>query len=472
MTLSKDDFKRFLSLYPYKFFSFHDVLPCTLKYRSSKDEFLNVLESLKREMLDELENVPKVFYEIPMPVMISVETGKLMFNFPLYISSLAAALSLDVHKLDIDFISKQPEIYYKGDFDEYVSLVKESLHEQKKQYNEMIRNDRFIFVNMKEMAIEKRSEINFLYKNLDKLISILSRPLDEKIESYLEPEKFLFLSSYLSLSQADFKFEKEISYEKKYLPFIEGYTTYLKEKLEEDPKFSIYFTDYIDGKKISISTTEYLKFFESMCVKYPVLADDISSVRENIDYKEVFKDLYRQKRINSIRQNISVSWEFMPKGDRTTSVSYRSSSSSMKKESYANNGEELLKDKEKFFNSLPYIATFNGINHFEGYIAYVFENGKVVFEKFYERVKGGLKPAVGNAIYIMDIEDFATLSKLDKTEIRKMKDKVKAKNHTKTFQQRVLKEISAPSYNDDVLDYIDSLIEKAKEKENERLYQK
>ena len=472
--LTNEDLERFLSLYPDEFISFQEALNCALKYRNDKDKFINLLNKEKNNRLSILANIPDMFLDIEVPVMYSISSKTFEFNVPLFLTSLVAGFDSDKHKLDIKEVAKEPTLYYEGNVEEYLLKIKEKLRCEKLKYNEMIRNDRFLLPQMRENAIYIRNNINFLYRNLDLIVSILSKPLNSLIESYLDDEKLLFLITYMCFSKADLEFDKDVTYDKKCLPFLEGYRVYLKEKLEEDPKFNIYFTDYFDNKKISISTKYYLETIDEICKEYPSFKKDIDIVDETIDFKEICKDFYRQKRINKIRKNISVSWEFMPKGEGESKQIYSRtiSNSTSKKESYATNGEELLKDKEKFFNSLPYVATFNGINHFEGYVAYAFLNGKVVFEKFYERVKGGLKPATGNAIYIMDIEDFSSLSCLDKTELRKFKDKVKPKYHTKTFQQRVLKEINTPAYNDDVLDYIDSLVSKAKEDKYERVYKK
>ena len=128
--------------------------------------------------------------------------------------------------------------------------------------------------------------------------------------------------------------------------------------------------------------------------------------------------------------------------------------------------EILLEEKTSLFSSLPYIANLKGKNHFEGYEAYVFENGKVILEKFYKKTRGGYAPTMNEAIYAMNIKDFEELSKMGKTEVREY---AKANgldltpiHHTKYFSKRVMAVVNSKSYNSDVLDYIDQLIEKSK----------
>ena len=62
-----------------------------------------------------------------------------------------------------------------------------------------------------------------------------------------------------------------------------------------------------------------------------------------------------------------------------------------------------------------------GKDTFDGYIGYIFSNGTVILDKFYDNSRKG-KVSKGDAIYYMDIQDFYKLSQLTKTELMKRKE--------------------------------------------------
>ena len=57
-----------------------------------------------------------------------------------------------------------------------------------------------------------------------------------------------------------------------------------------------------------------------------------------------------------------------------------------------------------------------GLDTFSGYFAFIYPNGKVILEKFWEDEEC-LKPAVGYATYVMQIDNFIELSKKSKIEL-------------------------------------------------------
>lgn len=61
-----------------------------------------------------------------------------------------------------------------------------------------------------------------------------------------------------------------------------------------------------------------------------------------------------------------------------------------------------------------------GKNTFNGYIGYVYPNGRVVLDRFYDKQNDSTL-ADGNAVYAMNIEEFYELSKLSKSELIRSK---------------------------------------------------
>ena len=108
---------------------------------------------------------------------------------------------------------------------------------------------------------------------------------------------------------------------------------------------------------------------------------------------------------------------------------------------------KLLMDKWEFFDQSNYIVTIKGTNQMSGYIGYIYPNGTVVFEQFFEEKKER-EPVIYKAIYVMDILNFIKMSSLSKTEImeyiKKSQDEsVKRVYHSKNWKEKIIQIIKA-----------------------------
>lgn len=83
--------------------------------------------------------------------------------------------------------------------------------------------------------------------------------------------------------------------------------------------------------------------------------------------------------------------------------------------------KDLFMEKIMFYTELDPFMIIKGKNTFDGYIGYIFSNGIVILDKFYENADKG-KVSRGDAIYYMKIEDFYRLSQYSKRELMKMKE--------------------------------------------------
>ena len=102
---------------------------------------------------------------------------------------------------------------------------------------------------------------------------------------------------------------------------------------------------------------------------------------------------------------------------------------------------ELFMEKKEFYSSLDPFMCIKGKKTFEGYIGYIFTNGIVVLDKFYENSKKG-KVSRGDAIYYMNVQDFYELSRYPKKEL--------------IHHPKVHRVIHRGSWKDEVLDAINS----------------
>ena len=77
---------------------------------------------------------------------------------------------------------------------------------------------------------------------------------------------------------------------------------------------------------------------------------------------------------------------------------------------------DILLEKKEFFDRSDPTLRIMGKNSFDGYIGFLYSNGFVVLEKFFEDSKSG-KIATNQAIYVMDVDDFSRLTMLSKNNI-------------------------------------------------------
>lgn len=108
-----------------------------------------------------------------------------------------------------------------------------------------------------------------------------------------------------------------------------------------------------------------------------------------------------------------------------------------------------LIEKWEFFDSSNYIVTIKGINEMEGYIGYIYPNGTVLFEQFFDDKKNN-EPAFYKAIYVMDILNFINMSSLSKIEIMEYiksnpDGNVRRLYHTKNWKETAKKIITEDS---------------------------
>ena len=93
-------------------------------------------------------------------------------------------------------------------------------------------------------------------------------------------------------------------------------------------------------------------------------------------------------------------------------------------------------DKKELYGSTDPFYRIKGINTFDGYIGFIYSNGKVMLDKFFENTKTG-RLAFGEAIYIMDISDFYRLSHFPKKYLIR-DSKVDRIIHSGNWQSKVL----------------------------------
>lgn len=138
-------------------------------------------------------------------------------------------------------------------------------------------------------------------------------------------------------------------------------------------------------------------------------------------------------------KDLQANWELIPEEELERENIKRINSnidkSKVDKEKHLERLLELFIAKKEFYGSTDPFFRVKGKNTFDGYIGFLYTNGKVVLDKLFENSSLG-KVADGEAIYVMDISDFYRLSHYSKKTLMQ-DEKVKRIVHSGNWQERV-----------------------------------
>lgn len=223
-----------------------------------------------------------------------------------------------------------------------------------------------------------------------------------------------------------------------------SYNGYIRKNFDLNKLYMYIMHEYLRKCESSQDTAEkrkYIKLLEryldSNCDKSCKITTD-----ENI-----VVDLYNIKmRLNNLKRTIAtdssvVNWILIPEGKTYKSVKQSESRTISFNQEEIDKLRSLGERKTAFYESTPYIAKAIGLRRYRGYIAYIYENGEVILDREYD--KDYPKQIKDNAIYNLQIEDFETLTKLDKQVLR-MISKVGRIYHRNNWEDKVKKIIDRP----------------------------
>ena len=206
-----------------------------------------------------------------------------------------------------------------------------------------------------------------------------------------------------------------------------------------------------DCKKMMDKHQDYS--FKYVSAFDPVFDFDEKNVpkKEDIE-KEAVKYRYGEK-----YQNITASWEFIKKGEVEKTVSKRSKITSERKEREAIDIDYRI----SVFNKTDYKCQIHGKDKFKGYVGYIYPNGIVAFERFYD--EHGRVSKDNNATYIMNINNFEHFSSLSKPEIMEyIKDmgneEVDRKYHSLNWEKNIRKIVENPNCDEETKERVRAVI--------------
>lgn len=285
--------------------------------------------------------------------------------------------------------------------------AKSTLERQRRLYATYALDTRFdVFIEKQSLMYRNhvvRRQFIEGYANNHKIDLTMFTGLDkEKFELYLA-DKYLTIAQ----SSSDDKTKQECVY---YL------STYIRET-----KFSPIAIKNDNGEEITFRKILYR--FKKLLKQNPILKpiDEDRSHFEGYHWKHV--ENHVKKYFLS-----GVNWQIVPPGEETElntrvieslNINYNYLSLEEKERKIRERYAEYER-KMRFFDNSGYQYRIYGINEFNGYIAFIYPNGEVIMEKFFNDYANCI-PTINEAIYNVKVADFETLSKMKKPAL--IKDK-------------------------------------------------
>lgn len=361
---------------------------------------------------------------------------------------------------EVDFESKYPTLYsmYKDLF-----LLSKTWYIVKNNFKRMSYLDRKSRIStyaqlnsLSEKTVEyyiQTAKSNYTYKDFIKefiyVLETIKNSIDELISPSIDSQSTLYVNSNIEVNEED-------------LENLGMYITYCYQEMLKSVKpefqqdYLYYISEYYFENRDFVNTKKklYLPSFDkiisinSMYQEYRQILINNPNLRLVQFHFEDFKGMTMEQ-VNEFMEayfnDLKASWEFF-EGTKVEDetilkiMKYYKNQTSVDDNELKKIIEMFMKKKEFFDKTDPYYRVL-GKNTFDRYIGYIYSNGMVVLEKFFENSNIG-KLAQNQAIYIMNIEEFYSLTKLSKNEIISKK-LCKRFIHKGDWQQRVLNVINS-----------------------------
>ena len=267
-----------------------------------------------------------------------------------------------------------------------------------------------------------------LVNNKDKImVYINNNPIDFNDLNQKDIDNLELYFAYQHLRQA--KLFTGI-YRQEYLYYVSNYFINKKDILEKDIRIVIgskskdiqngllVMKDNSTSEEVIITPKILYDMYTKLLVDNPDLKMiDLSSFNfegMNLDEVSAFMMAYLK--------DLGANWDFLePNSQVEEDITKKTKGSS---NGFCVKGEEareekllkLFMTKKQLYESTNPLYRIKGKNTFEGYIGYIYANGRVILDRFYDK-QNDSNLALGHAVYAMNMQEFYELSKLSKTEI-------------------------------------------------------
>lgn len=406
----------------------------TLKY--SKDAFFSSLVSFLNQHIDRV--------------------GKTKEDHDNYIKKLQETIEAPYEERNIEFANALKEKASK--------LKKLKNNQIQSEYFEAIMEDAEIYskgLSVTEYIDNLLQATMSMQQGMIKLDNFFDRTVDyKKMAEAFDSDTFFLLFAKI-IYEYNLLCEKYVGHLDNNCHYLYMYVQITSKDLKYDPK--IFYTR-MSGKKEKVSRYSLQHDYEQLLKRHPE-AKPIVLPEMPVD-DDKYKNIGLMEKIAEATNSGTASWEFLPKGERIKKGDIKEvkvwDNNKMKKDK-CKLIEEVNMRIEILENSGYVISPIVGLDTFSGYYAFVYPNGKVILEKFWENVET-LNPADGCATYVMSIDNFVELSKMPKLaliEYIKSFPEIGVKRifHTsvENWQRNLHKEINGTYRFEDAIDFINNL---------------
>ncbi len=304
-----------------------------------------------------------------------------------------------------------------------------------------------------------------LFNSLDKIAK--TKFNDDKFFECYDTDKFLLLFSKIVMDKANLLY-KDFPDVINLVPQVYQYIHFVEELGLKDynPKITIVKENKRKIKMMPYTfndlTKEVNKFLEEhkdYSFKYVSVYDPVFDFNEsNVPSKEAIEKEAIKYRYGESYQNITASWEFIKKGETDRIISsHRIINSNDRKTREPIDIDYRL----SVFNKTDYICQIQGTGKFKGYIGFIYPNGLIAFESFFDE-KGKVSKD-NNATYIMNINNFEKFSSLTKPEIMGyIKDmgneEIDRKYHSLNWEKNLRKIVENPNCEEEMKEKVKAVI--------------
>lgn len=266
--------------------------------------------------------------------------------------------------------------------------------------------------------------------------------------------------------------------------FVIKYLEAVEQMRDKNPRYncSIKAVDLSTGKVRTYNIDDIIEELNALLARHPefrryhISQDRIYELLRMYNYDEEFianfdiqsKDAQLVMDIlQKIEDNRSLlaSWDIIPRGKGKSADPLPNPKDPSIPLDEQEKIRRMLISKNYLENSV-YLFSLEGINEFEGYQGYLYPNGTVVFEKYYDNIKTK-KIASGSATYVMKLDNFVEVSKLTKSEIISKINKGEIQGVRRIFHREdmdrwkseITQAITGSDYTVQVEEYIEELLD-------------
>ena len=218
----------------------------------------------------------------------------------------------------------------------------------------------------------------------------------------------------------------------------------------------------MSGKKVRFSRRQFQIEYQEFLAEYPD-AKPIILPNVSKEEKEKYKDIDLVEKLTKLMEDDTrINWELLPKGEGEKKE--KSKEPKQLSETPVKNVDvDDVTKRIDFLENTGYVGKLKGLNTFTGYYGYVYPNGTVILEKFWEDEEG-IRPAINYATYIMNIDNFISMSKISRinlVEYIKTLPEIGVKrlyhSSTSNWEKNIYKEINGAYRLEDAIEFINNL---------------